>query len=202
MNTEISTRIILASASPFRREMLARAGIEADAIPSSIDERAVEEAIGGDVTPDDMALVLAEAKAVDVSEANPDAWVIGSDQTLSLDDEVLHKSADMDEARRKLLRLSGKTHHLNSAVVLARGGEAIWRHVSTARMTMRQLSPQFIGRYLSAVGEPVLRSVGAYQIEGPGIQLFEHVEGDHTTIIGMPLLPLLAELRRVGAIDG
>lgn len=198
----MSTKIILASASPFRREMLERAGIEISALPSSIDERAVEEAVGSDLAPDDMALVLAEAKAVDISEAHPDAWVIGSDQTLSLDDEVLHKSKDMDEARRKLLRLSGKTHHLNSAVVLARNGEALWRHVSTARMTMRQLSPEFIGRYLSAVGEPVLRSVGAYQIEGRGIQLFEKIEGDHSTIIGMPLLPLLAELRRAGAIDG
>jgi len=196
------TTIILASTSPFRRELLARAGVTADAIAPDIDERAVEQAVGADLSPDDLALVLAEAKAVEVSERYPDALVIGSDQTLSLGDEVLHKSADMDEARRKLLKLSGKTHNLNSAVVIARNGEAIWRHVSVAHMTMRELTPGFIGRYLSRVGEPALRSVGAYQIEGEGIQLFAEINGDHFTIIGLPLLPLLDELRRLEAIDG
>lgn len=198
----MNDQIILASTSPFRRDMLAAAGIAAQGVAPDIDERAVEQATGGELAPDDLALVLAEAKAVDVSETHPGAWVIGSDQTLSLGDEVLHKSKDMEDARRKLLRLSAKTHHLNSAVVLARGGQAVWRHVSVARLTMRPLSPEFIGRYLSRVGESVLRSVGAYQIEGEGIQLFSEIEGDHFTIVGMPLLPLLAELRRVGAIDG
>ena len=198
----MTAAIILASSSPFRRELLARAGVEADAIPSTIDERAVEDAIGNDVAPDDMALVLAEAKATDVSERHPDAWVIGSDQTLSLGEEVLHKSPDMEDARRKLLKLSGKTHQLNTAVVLARGGVTVWRHVSIAHMTMRPLEPAFIGRYLSRAGEQVLRSVGAYQIEGVGAQLFDRIDGDHFTIVGLPLLPLLSELRRVGAIDG
>jgi septum formation protein len=198
----MNDQIILASTSPFRRDMLAAAGIAVQGVAPGIDERAVEQATGGELAPDDLALLLAEAKAVDVSETHPGAWVIGSDQTLSLGDEVLHKSKDIEDARRKLLRLSAKTHHLNSAVVLARGGQAVWRHVSVARMTMRPLSPEFIGRYLSRVGEPALRSVGAYQIEGEGIQLFSEIEGDHFTIVGMPLLPLLAELRRVGAIDG
>ncbi len=198
----MSDKIILASTSPFRRDMLASAGVKAEGIAPDIDERAVEQATGGELAPDDLALVLAEAKAVEVSERHPGDWVIGSDQTLSLGDEVLHKSADMEEARRKLLHLSGKTHHLNSAVVLAKGGQAVWRHVSVARMTMRPLSPEFIGRYLSHVGQPALRSVGAYQIEGEGVQLFAEIEGDHFTIVGLPLLPLLAELRRVGAIDG
>lgn len=198
----MSDKIILASTSPFRRDMLASAGVKAEGIAPDIDERAVEQATGGELAPDDLALVLAEAKAVEVSERQPGAWVIGSDQTLSLGYEVLHKSADMEEARRKLLHLSGKTHHLNSAVVLAKGGQAVWRHVSVARMTMRPLSPEFIGRYLSRVGQPALRSVGAYQIEGEGVQLFAEIEGDHFTIVGLPLLPLLAELRRVGAIDG
>lgn len=198
----MSAKIILASTSPFRRDMLAAAGVSAQGVAPDIDERAVEQATGGELAPDDLALVLAEAKAVDVSGRYPAAWVIGSDQTLSLGDEVLHKSANMDEARRKLLKLSAKTHHLNSAVVLAKGGQAVWRHVSVARMTMRPLSAEFIGRYLARVAEPSLRSVGVYQIEGEGVQLFAEIEGDHFTIVGLPLLPLLSELRRVGAIDG
>lgn len=198
----MSDQIILASTSPFRRDMLASAGVTAEGLAPDVDERAVEQATGGELAPDDLALVLAEAKAVDVSERFPDVWVIGCDQTLSLGDEVLHKSKDMEDARRKLLKLSGKTHNLNSAVVVAKGGQAIWRHVSVAHMTMRPLSPEFIGRYLARVGEPALRSVGAYQIEGEGVQLFAGIEGDHFTIVGLPLLPLLAELRRVGAIDG
>ncbi|MCO5161475.1 MAG: Maf-like protein [Mesorhizobium sp.] len=199
----MTTRIILASASPFRLAMLRNAGIETEANPSRIDERAVEEAVGdAAISPENLAWILAEAKAEEVSERFPGALVIGSDQTLSLGDDVLHKAADMEEARRRLLRLSGRTHHLNSAVVLARDGKALWGHVSVARMTMRELDPGFVGRYLSRVGDQVLRSVGAYQIEGEGIQLFDTIEGDHFTIVGMPLLPLLAELRRLGAIDG
>lgn len=199
----MTTRIILASASPFRLAMLRNAGIETEANPSQIDERAVEEAVGeADVSPENLAWILAEAKAVEVSERVPDALVIGSDQTLSLGGEILHKAGDMEEARRRLLRLSGKTHHLNSAVVLARNGKALWGHVSVARMAMRKLDPAYIGRYLSRVGDQVLRSVGVYQIEGEGIQLFDSIDGDHFTIVGMPLLPLVAELRRLGAIDG
>ena len=199
----MSERILLASASPFRKAMLDQAGLAVEAVPAQIDERAVEAAIGDSgVTPEEVAGILAEAKAVDVSERHPDAWVIGSDQTLSLGDKILHKAATMEEARRRLLQLSGKTHHLNTGVVLARGGEVVWRHVAVARMTMRELDPAFVGRYLAGVGEGVLRSVGVYQIEGPGIQLFDRIEGDHFTIVGLPLLPLLDALRRHGAIDG
>lgn len=199
----MKSRLILASASPFRKAMLEAAGLVFDVVPPQIDERAVEAAIGDSgVTPADVARILAEAKAQEVSERFPDALVIGSDQTLSLGDEILHKAADTEAARRRLLRLSGKVHHLNSAVALARGGETIWAHAGVARMTMRLLDPGFVGRYLSAAGPAVLGSVGAYQIEGPGIQLFEAVEGDHFTIVGLPLLPLLSALRREGAIDG
>jgi len=108
----------------------------------------------------------------------------------------------MEEARRRLLALSGKTHQLNSAIVLVRDGEVLWRHVGIARLTMRQLDPGFIGRHLSRVGDKALSSVGAYQIEGEGIQLFESIKGDHFTIVGLPLLPLLDQLRHLGAIDG
>jgi septum formation protein len=108
----------------------------------------------------------------------------------------------MEGARRHLLALSGKTHQLNSAAVLVRNGEVLWRHVGIANLTMRKLEPAFIGRHLARVGDKALSSVGAYQIEGEGIQLFEKVEGDYFTIVGLPLLPLLSELRRLGAIDG
>lgn len=195
--------IILASGSPFRRKMLEDAGLAFTVQRPEIDERAVESAVeGSGMTPEDLASILAEAKALDVSQRSPGALVIGTDQTLSLGDEVLHKPRDMEEARRRLLALSGKTHQLNSAVVLVRDGEAIWRHVGIARLTMRTLDPGFVGRHLSRVGDKALSSVGAYQIEGEGIQLFEKIEGDHFTIVGLPLLPLLATLRELGAIDG
>lgn len=196
-------QIILASGSPFRRKLLADAGIAFSVVKPEIDERAIEAPLArSGVTPEDVALVLAEAKATVVSEAWPDALVIGSDQTLSLEDEVFHKPDDMEGARRHLLKLSGRTHQLNSAVVLARKGEAVWRHVAVARMTMRELSPGFIGRHLADVGEAALGSVGAYQVEGRGIQLFEKIDGDYFTIVGLPMLPLLAALRDLGAIDG
>ncbi|MGH6859565.1 MAG: Maf-like protein [Phyllobacterium sp.] len=195
--------IILASKSPFRAMLLDNAGVPFTARSADIDERAIEAPLyGSGVTPEDVALVLAEAKAVNVSEGNPSGLTIGSDQTLSLGDEVLHKPESMEAARRQLLKLSGRTHHLNSAVVLAKEGQVVWRYVSVARMTLRDLDPAFIGRHLSRVGTAALQSVGAYQFEGEGVQLFEKVEGDYFTIVGLPLLPLLAELRREGAIDG
>lgn len=197
----MTSRLVLASASPFRRALLENAGLVFDVEPAQIDERAVEEPLG-DLLPEDVASVLAEAKAQDVSSRNPGAIIIGSDQTLSLAGEIYHKAANMDEARRRLLALSGRTHELNSAVVLARDGETIWRHMSIARMTMRDLDPAFIGRHLSNVGARALSSVGAYQFEGEGIQLFERIDGDYFTIIGLPLLPLLAQLRTLRAIDG
>lgn len=199
----MTTNIILASASPFRAKMLKDAGVEVTIERPSIDERAVEQAVAGaGLRPDDLAQILAEAKAVDVSQNHPGAFVIGCDQTLSLGEELMHKPADMEDARRRLLKLSGRTHQLNSAVVIAQDGEAIWRHVSVASLTMRDLDPGFVGRHLSAVGDAALSSVGAYQIEGRGIQLFDKIEGDHFTIVGLPLLPLLAKLRELGAIDG
>lgn len=195
--------IILASRSPFRAALLKNAGIAFTAQSADIDERAVEAPLyDSGATPEDVAQILAEAKALDVSERNPSALVIGSDQTLSLGDEIMHKADDVEAARRQLLKLSGKTHHLNSAVVLAKDAKTLWRHVSVARMTLRDLDPGFIGRYLSRVGTIALQSVGAYQVEGEGIQLFEKIDGDYFTIVGLPLLPLLAELRREGAIDG
>jgi len=199
----MAEKLILASGSPYRKALLENAGIDIEAVPAQVDERAVEATLeGSGLTPDDVALVLAEAKADEVSGRHPGALILGCDQTLSLGEEVLHKPADMEAARRQLLRMSGKAHSLNSALVLMRDGEALWRHVSVANLTMRELSPTFVGRYLAAVGDKALTSVGAYQIEGRGIQLFEKIDGDYFTIVGLPLLPLLAELRRMGAIDG
>jgi len=199
----LAQEIILASGSPHRRTLLRNAGLEFSAQTPDIDERAVEAALAGSgATPEDVASVLAEAKAVAVSERHPEALVIGSDQTLSLGDELFHKVTDMEAARRQLLRLSGRTHQLSSAVVLAGQGKVLWRHTAVAHMTVRKLEPAAIGRYLSDVGEAVLGSVGCYQIEGAGIRLFEKIEGDFFTIVGLPLLPLLAALRDKGAIDG
>ncbi|MBN9242555.1 MAG: Maf-like protein [Mesorhizobium sp.] len=196
-------KLILASGSPFRKAMLEHAGVMIEAIPADLDERALEAPLkGSGASPEDVALVLAEAKAVAVSENHPGRLVLGCDQTLSLGDEIFHKPADMEDARRHLLALSGKTHHLNSAAVLARDGKVLWSHVGVAALTMRTLDPAFVGRHLARVGPKALQSVGAYQIEGEGIQLFETIEGDYFTIVGLPLLAVLAELRDLGAVDG
>ncbi len=197
----MAEKIILASGSPYRKAMLVNAGLDIEAVPARVDERALEAPLKG-VSPEDVASILAEAKATEVSERKPGALVLGCDQTLSLGDEVFHKPADMESARRHLLALSGKTHQLNSAAVLCRDGEVLWRHVGVASLTMRKLDPAFIGRHLARVGAKALSSVGAYQIEGEGIQLFEKIEGDYFTIVGLPLLPVLAKLRELGAIDG
>ena len=194
--------LILASKSPFRAQMLQNAGVKFRTEAATVDERSVEAPLlKGGADAEDVAAVLAEAKALDVSARFPGALVLGCDQTLSLGDELFHKPAGMEAARRCLLKLSGKTHLLSSALALVKGGVTLWRHVSVARLTMRELSPAFIGQHLGRVGSAALSSVGAYQYEGEGIQLFENIDGDYFTIVGLPLLPLLAELRRMGEID-
>lgn len=193
-------RLILASQSPFRKMLMENAGLTFDAYPAEIDERAIESELERQV-PTDVALHLAEAKAKAVSMRHPGALVIGSDQTLSLGDRVFHKPEGIAGAREHLLALSGRTHALNSGVAIAVDGGVAWRHVSTASLTMRPLSEAFIDRHLARVGARVLGSVGAYQLEGEGIQLFDRIEGDYFTIIGLPMLPLLAQLRSMRAID-
>jgi septum formation protein len=195
------TDLVLASASPFRKSMLAAARISFRSVKAEIDERAVEAALGP-ADAETVAAVLAEAKAVEVSRRFPEAMVIGCDQTLALGAARFHKPRDLDEARRNLLRLRGRTHQLHSAVVLSRNGETLWRHVGTVDMTMRDFDAAYAGRYLASIGDRALASVGSYQIEAEGIHLFEKIEGDYFSIVGMPLLPLLAELRRRGVIDG
>ncbi|WAP70587.1 Maf-like protein [Jiella pelagia] len=195
--------IVLASGSVHRRELLKNAGVDFTVRPAELDERALEAPLlGSGVTPEDVAAVLAEAKATNVSQNHPDEIVIGADQTLALGDDVFHKPATMEDARKTLLALSGRTHTLNSAVVLVERGVVTWRHVAVARITMRKLDPAFVGRYVAQVGARALTSVGAYQIEREGVQLMEAIEGDYFTIIGLPILPLLQELRTRGEIDG
>jgi len=195
--------VILASSSEIRATLLANAGIEFDAIGADIDERAVEAPLlDANFLPEDIASVLAEAKALEVSERYPGAYVIGADQILAFGGRRWTKPESVEEARSNLLDLRGRTHELHAAVVCARDGEAVWRHVSTARLSMRNFSPQFLGRYLASIGENALSSVGSYQLEGEGVQLFDRIEGDYFTILGLPLLPLLAFLRQEGVIDG
>ena len=194
-------RIILASTSPTRIGILRNAGVPVDALPPRVDERLVEAPlVAAGAAAGDIALALAEAKALGIGKADRAACVIGADQTLEARGERCHKPATLGEARDQLLALSGRSHQLHSAVVGVHGGTVKWRHLDTAVMTMRRLSPADIDAYLDRVGERALGSVGAYQIEGPGIQLFERIAGDHFTILGLPLLPLLKWLRDEGAL--
>lgn len=194
--------LVLASASPFRRMLLENAGIAFQAKAADIDERAIEgEVERQGSSPEEVALILAEAKARNVGEAFPDDIIIGSDQTMSLGARVYHKPRDMNEARDHLLSLSGRVHQLNSGIVLTRGNDILWKHVSSARMSVRALRPEFIDAHLARVGKKALSSVGAYQLEGEGIQLFDKIDGDYFTILGLPMLPLLAKLRDLRVID-
>ena len=194
--------IILASASPARQAILTNAGLAVESLPANIDERAAEAPLlQSGAGADDIAQALAMIKASHVSGQRPADLVIGADQTLEFAGERLTKPADMAAARRQLLKLAGKPHRLHSALACCRAGTVIWQHMETATLTMRPLTPAEIGRYLARVGETALTSVGAYQIEGPGIQLFERIEGDYFAILGLPLLPLLSFLRAQGEVQ-
>ncbi|WP_299477564.1 Maf-like protein [uncultured Roseibium sp.] len=194
--------LVLASGSRIRAELMKNAGLAIEVDPSDVDERAVEAPLlEAGFPPEDLASVLAEAKANDVSGRRHGDLVVGADQILAFEGKRRTKPEDMEAARRQLLSFSGKTHELHSAVVISQNGEAVWRQVSTARLTMRALTPAFIGHYLAAAGNDVLSSVGAYQLEGLGVQLFEKIEGDYFTILGLPLLPLLAQLRMMKVLE-
>ena len=196
--------LILASSSKVRARLLEAAGLAFSVEWPGINEHAMRQAISstGSLSAQDVAEVLARAKAEAVSELAKDAFVIGADQVLALGAHIFTKPETMDAARSQLLDLSGKTHTLHSAVALATKGETVWAHAESSTLTMRKFTPQFIGRYLTAAGESVLTSAGAYQIEGLSIRLFEKIDGDYFSILGLPLLPLLDALRREGAIEG
>jgi len=192
----IAPMLILASQSQTRKALLQQAGLVFSTHPAELDERALEDATlasGGDGR--GVALLLAQRKALTVSADYPGAIVIGADQTLSLGTELLHKPLDRDQAAIQLDHLRGKTHRLHAAVALARDNQLLWSDIETAELTMREFSAAERDDVLNREGEAVLGSVGSYRLEGPSIRLFETVTGDYFTILGLPLLPLLAALR-------
>jgi septum formation protein len=192
-----SAPLLLASTSPTRRKLLESAGLPVDTQAPGIDERAIDPR---NLDPLSLARHLADEKALAVSRRHPERLVLGADQVLACDAEVFHKPGDREAARAQLRRLSGRSHVLRSAGALARGGAVIDTFDASALLAMRPLSDDAIDTYLAAAGPDALQSVGVYQLENLGIHLFEKVEGDHSTILGLPLLPLLAALRRLGCL--
>ncbi|WNV07380.1 Maf family protein [Tardiphaga sp. 709] len=186
--------LILASQSLARRELLANAGITFDAMPADIDERGIQQK-SGLKAPGEIAALLAERKAAFISLRHPGRYVLGADQTLALGDRMFSKPAGREQAAEQLAILAGRTHELHSALAVVCDGATLFSNVSVAHMTMRKLDDVAINAYLDAVGDKVTTSVGAYQLEGVGVHLFELIEGDHFTILGLPLLPLLSFLR-------
>lgn len=187
--------LILASQSHARKMLLANAGIAFEAVPADIDERSVQQNSGLSA-PGEIAGLLAREKALFVSSKNPGRYVVGADQTLALGNHLFSKPAGRVQAADQLRLLAGHSHELHSAVAVARDGKILFSEVSVARLTMRDLTGSEIRSYLDEAGEAVTSSVGAYQLEGLGVHLFDCFEGDHFTILGLPLLPLLAFLRR------
>ncbi|HEY4134752.1 MAG TPA: Maf family protein [Alphaproteobacteria bacterium] len=194
-------KLVLASASASRAGMLSRAGVAFTKDASSVDEDDVKQAMCAEgASVDDLAVTLAELKARQVGRRHPGALVVGSDQVLVCEDRWFDKPVDRAAARTQLLALRGKMHTLVSAVLVLRDGERLWHHIGRARLTVRPFTEAFLDDYLEAAGDAVLGSVGAYQLEGLGAQLFSRVDGDYFTILGMPLLPLLDFLRNHGVV--
>jgi septum formation protein len=196
-------RLILASGSAARKAMLEGAGLTFDTVPADIDEDAITSLMKSEsdcVEAADIAGVLSAEKALAVAHAHPGALVIGSDQVLALGRRTFSKAKTLEQARETLNLLRGRTHELVSSVSLASGEHVLWQSFDHAQMTMRPFSDAFLAHYLDRAGRRVLNSVGCYEVEGPGMQLFERIEGDYFTILGMPLLALLGELRSRGVI--
>jgi nucleoside triphosphate pyrophosphatase len=191
--------LVLASKSEIRRALLADAGIPVEVSPADVDERGIEERAA---TRDagEIALVLARAKAHAIAARLPGRLVLGADQTLALGERRFSKPSDRAAARDQLKALRGQTHELHTAVALARDGAIVFEHRELARLTMRAFSDGFLGSYLDAMGGAVMASVGGYQLEKAGVQLFERIDGDHFVILGLPLVALLAYLRRAGCL--
>ena len=196
--------LVLASRSQVRRAVLEAAAIPVEVIPADIDERSIAAAAaaGSPLAPTDAALLLAREKAAAVARAKPDRIVLGADQTLALGDRQLHKPEGRAGAAEQLRMLRGRSHTLHSAVTVIRDGEVSFAKVAVATLAMRNFSEDFLTRYLDAAGDNVLHSVGAYQLEGAGSQLFERVDGDYFAVLGLPLLPLLDYFRREGWVAG
>jgi septum formation protein len=196
-----SPRLILASQSASRQALLRAAGLAFDTVPARVDEDAVKQAARAEgAPPDEAALMLAGLKAARVARAHPDAVVIGADQILVCEDAWFDKPADLAAAGAQLRRLRGRPHTLATAVLCQRGETVLWQHLATPRLTMRGFSDEFLNAYLAAEGDALLSSVGAYRLEGPGVHLFDRVEGEHAAILGLPLLALLGFLRQHGLV--
>lgn len=196
------TRLILASASASRAAMLTNAGLTFSVEPSTIDEAPIKRemtARGAAVA--EVAERLAREKALDVAGRNPGALVLGADQMLDCGGKWLDKPADRAGAAEHLRLLRGRTHHLVTSAVVVRDDQVLWHHFERAEMSMRELSDAFVDRYLDEIGDDACRSVGAYQLEGRGAQLFDRVAGDFFVVLGLPLLPLLGFLRREGVLQ-
>ena len=193
--------IILASKSASRRAMLDAAGVVYEAVPAGIDERALENALPGH-GPQRLALALAQAKAQAIARDHPQALVLGSDSLVAVDGRRFDKPASRDHAGEHLRFFSGRTMELHSAAALVRGGSVVWSHSDVARLAVRTLSEAFIEDYLSHEWPAVAGCVGVFRIEARGVQLFEAIEGDHFTVLGMPLLPVLGALRQFGELPG
>jgi nucleoside triphosphate pyrophosphatase len=191
--------LLLASRSAARRALLESAGIPIEADPADLDERNLESAAASQ-QPAVVAAFLARAKATAVAALHPGRLVLGADQTLALGTRRFSKPVDRAAARAQLAALCGRTHELHSAIAFVQDATLLCEHVETARLTMRPFSPRFLETYLESVGDAATASVGAYQIEGPGIQLFERLDGDYFTILGLPLLQALGFLRRQGSL--
>jgi septum formation protein len=191
--------LVLASGSAVRRNLLEAAGIPVRVHPADIDERRLE-ADASSMPPANIAALLARTKASAVAKSSSGRLVLGADQILTLDGKRFAKPPDRAAARAQLRALAGRTHELHSAVAVVQDEALLFQHADTARLTMRSFSDEFLDRYLDTAGNAVTASVGAYQLEGPGIQLFERIEGDYFTILGLPLLPTLDFLRRHGCL--
>ena len=196
-------RLILASQSASRRAVLENAGLRFIVRPAYVDENAIKDSALAKGAPGyEAALLLADMKAQRVSRLEPDAVVIGADQILVCNGEWLGKPVDLEMAAEHLRRLRGQTHELATAVVCHQNGTRIWQHIERPQLTMRAFDDDFITSYLAMEGKRLLASVGAYRLEGPGMQLLERIEGDFFSILGLPLLPLLQFLRQNGVLSG
>ncbi len=196
-----AARLVLASGSPARRMLLEAAGIPLEILKAPVDETAIAATLLEQrATPQAIAIALAHAKAEAASRKSPERLILAADQTLDHDNALLMKPVDRDHAADQLRRLRGGVHHLHSAAVLRQGETVLWAGVASARLTMRGFSDAFLEAYLDSMGATVCETVGGYQLEALGVQLFERIEGDHSTILGLPLIPVLHALRDLGVL--
>ena len=191
--------VVLASKSAVRARLLAAAGVDFEAVDSGVDEAAAKTSLVGQ-TPDAVAMALAEAKALRASAARPGALVIGADQTLDFEGRLFDKTASLDGARARLIMLRGRSHRLHSGVAVARDGQVLWRKCASSTLPMRDFTDAWLEAYLARNPGPALSSVGCYELEGEGAQLFERIIGDYFAVLGLPLLGLLGQLRKEGAL--